>query len=285
MPIDRDALLAWEIPEITQAITARDAMLYALGVGYGCDPLDERELPFVYQERLRAAPTLAVILCYPGQWHAAPGTGITSSHVVQGTQWFRLEAPLQAPSTVRGRTRVTQVYDKGPGRGALVTTECSVRDAQSDAPLCTIGTTHYCRADGGFGGPPAPPGDAAPMPARPPDRVCELATLPQAGLLYRLSGDRNPIHVDPARARSAGFPRPLLHGRCTFGVAGRALLRELLDYDADRLKHMEARFAAPVYPGEAIKVEMWEEAHGACFRASVPQRDVVVLDRGRAEYR
>ena len=121
------------------------------------------------------------------------------------------------------------------------------------------------------------------MPERAADAVCDLHTLQQAALLYRLSGDYNPLHADPARARRAGYDRPILHGRCTFGVAGRALLRTMCNYDPGRLTAMQARFVSPVYPGDTIRTEMWRDGSNVRFRATVPQRGAVVLDYGTAE--
>ena len=283
MPIDCQELLNWDIPEVIQTITQRDAILYALGIGMGSNPVDPQQLKFVYEADLKTLPTMAVILCYPGQWHANPRTGIVSSHVVQGVQKFVIHRALPAVCTVRGKTRINGVYDKGAGRGALVTTECVVSDVASGNVLCTIGTTHFCRANGGFGGPGGP--DALPpgIPLRKPDVLCELETLPQAGLIYRLSGDRNPLHADPEYAKRAGFKAPILHGRCTFGVVGHAILKSLCGYDETRLKGMSARFIAPVYPGETICTEMWTEHNNVFFRARVKARDVVVLDAGVAE--
>lgn len=280
MAIDPHALLEWRIPEVTQTVTPRDAMLYALGLGCGADPCDPSELPFVYEAELRVLPTMAVVLCYPGQWHAAPGTGITSSHVVQGSQWFRIHEPLAVPCTVRGEPRITAVHDKGAGRGAIVVVECEVRDAADGRLLCTIGTSHFCRADGGCGSTASAPEPPPPMPSRAPDAVCDIATLPQAALLYRLSGDYNPLHADPERARRAGFDRPILHGRCTFGIAGRALLATMCGNDVRRLTAMEARFVAPVLPGETIATQLWREPEGVRFRSTVNGR--MVLDHGRA---
>jgi acyl dehydratase len=283
MTINAEALLAWDIPEVRQTITRRDAMLYALGVGYGSDPCDDRELPFVYEEQLLVPPTLAVTLGYPGQWHAMPGTGITSSHVVQGSQWFRITSPLTAPLEVIGKPRVTAVHDKGRGSGALVTVECTVYDASNSGVLCTLGTIHYCRADGGFGGAPPPRSQVEPMPERAADAVRDLHTSRQAALLYRLSGDYNPLHADPARARRAGYERPILHGRCTLGIAGRALVRTVCDYAPAKLTAMQARFVSPVYPGDTIRTEMWRNGSSVRFRATVPQRGAIVLNYGTAE--
>lgn len=283
MPIDHQTLLHWDIPEVTQTITHRDTILYALGIGVGSNPVDPQQLRFVYEADLGTLPTMAVTLCYPGQWHSAPGTGIVSSHVVQGAQKFVIHRPLPAACTVRGKTRVKGVYDKGAGRGALVMTECVVSEVASGNTLCAIGTTHFCRANGGFGGPGGPDTPPAEIPGRKPDVVCELGTLLQAGLIYRLSGDRNPLHADPEYAKRAGFKAPILHGRCTFGVVGHAILKSLCAYDETRLRSMSARFVAPVYPGETICTEMWMEGGDVFFRARVRDRNVVVMDVGVAE--
>jgi len=283
MPIDRHALLDWDIPEVTQTITQKDTILYALGIGLGSNPVDPQQLSFVYEAGLKTLPTMAVILCYPGQWHANPGTGIVSSHVVQGAQNFVIHRALPPACTVRGKTRVIGVFDKGVGRGALVKTECVVSDVSSGNLLCTIGTTHFCRANGGFGGPSGPDTPHPEFTHRKPDAHCELETLPQAGLIYRLSGDRNPLHVDPEYAKRVGFKAPILHGRCTFGVVGHGILKSLCGYDDTRLKRMSARFVNPVYPGETICTEMWVERSHVFFRARVKARNVVVLDAGVAE--
>ena len=280
MPIDCQTLLNWDIPEVTQTITQKDTVLYALGIGVGSDPSDSQQLRFVYEADLETLPMMAVTLCYPGQWHSAPGTGIVSSHVVQGSQSFVIHSPLP---TQCGKTRITGVYDKGVGRGAIVTTECVVSDVGRGNVLCTIGSTHFCRANGGFGGPSGPPLSLIQMPPRHPDVSCELETLPQMGLIYRLSGDYNPLHADPEYARRAGFKRPILHGRCIFGVVGHAIIKSLCDYRATLLRSMRARFVSSVYPGEVICTEMWREKECVFFRAVVRGRNVVVLDHGVAE--
>lgn len=283
MPIDHEKLVNWDIPEVEQRLTKRDTILYALGVGLGADPCDAAQLKFVYEENLVALPTMAVILGYPGPWHAHPDTGITRSHVVHGEQGFAIRKPLPVEGAIVGKTRVTGVLDKGKDKGALVMTECTVRDRVTDDVICTLTSTTFCRADGGFGGPPGPVKPAHPVPAAPPDHTCDLATLPQAALIYRLSGDYNPLHADPGYARKAGFRMPILHGRCTFSVAGHAILRTCCDYDPARLVSMEGRFSAPVYPGETIRTEMWRDGNVVTFRATVPARGATVLNNGRAE--
>ena len=283
MPINYEKLVNWRIPPVEQQLTKRDTMLYALGVGLGADPGDEHQLKFVYEPHLQALPTMAIILGYPGPWHADPGTGITRNHVVHGEQGFRIHRPLPVEGTVVGVTKVAGVVDKGKDKGALVMTECTVRDKASNETICTLTSTSFCRADGGFGGPGGPLRPVHPIPGRAPDAVCDLPTLPQAALIYRLSGDYNPLHADPAYARKAGFRMPILHGRCTFSVAGHAILKTCCGYDPARFGSMDGRFSSPVYPGETIRTEMWRDGDVVSFRSTVPARGVTVLNNGRAE--
>jgi acyl dehydratase len=285
VPIHYDNLLNWDIPEVRQRLTQRDTILYALGVGLGADPCDENQLRFVYEGNLLALPTMAIILGYPGPWHAHPGTGITRSHVVHGEQGFRILKPLPVEGEIAGKTRVTGVADKGKDKGALVMTECVVRDKAGGDAICTLSSTTFCRADGGFGGPAGPVTTPHPIPGKPAQHVCDLPVLPQAALIYRLSGDYNPLHADPAYAKKAGFRMPILHGRCTFSIAGHAVLKTLCGYDPARLCAMEGRFSSPVYPGETIRTEMWCDGNVVSFRSTVPARSVTVLDHGRAEIR
>ncbi|MBI1988610.1 MAG: MaoC family dehydratase N-terminal domain-containing protein [Betaproteobacteria bacterium] len=283
MPIDYEKLINWKIPEVGQQFTRRDTMLYALGVGLGADPCDASELKFVYEQNLQALPTMAIILGYPGPWHAHPDTGITRSHVVHGEQSFVIHRPLPVEGEIAGLTKVTGVVDKGKDKGALVMTECTVRDKAGGNTLCTLTSTSFCRADGGFGGPAGPAKTPHPIPATPPDAVCDLPTLPQAALIYRLSGDYNPLHAEPAAAQKAGYPRPILHGRCTFSVAGHAILKTCCGYDPARFRSMAGRFSSPVYPGETIRTEIWRNGSIVSFRSMVPARGVTVLNNGRAE--
>jgi acyl dehydratase len=283
LPLSYDKLVGWHIPEVEQTLTKRDTILYALGVGLGADPCDRDQLRFVYEENLRALPTMAIILGYPGPWHAHPELGITRSHVVHGEQGFTLHRALPVEGTVAGKTRITSVIDKGAGKGALVMTACEVRDKASGSLLCTLTSTSFCRADGGFGGPTGPTREPHVIPAIPAHAVCDLPTLPQAALIYRLSGDYNPLHADPVYAQKAGFKMPILHGRCTFSVAGHAILKTCCGYDPARFVSMEGRFSAPVYPGETIRTEMWRDGPTVTFRATVPARGVTVLNNGRAE--
>jgi len=177
--------------------------------------------------------------------------------------------------------------DKGAGKGALVYSVREISDKASGRLLATLTQTTFCRADGGFGGPKreTPPPHA--LPQRAPDLTCDLPTRPEMALIYRLSGDVNALHVDPEFAKAAGFPRPVLHGLASFGVAGHALLKTVCGYDPARLTAMAGRFSAPVYPGETIRTEFWRDNDKdlgvVSFRARVVERDVIAIDHGRAQ--
>ena len=283
MPIDYEKLINFKVPEVEQQLTKRDTMLYALGVGLGADPMDENQLKFVYEEKLLALPTMAIVLGYPGAWHRKGNTGVTASHVVHGEQGFRIEKPLPVEGAVVGRTEIEQVLDKGKDKGALIMTRTTVREKASGETVCTLTSTTFARADGGFGGPSGPTKPLHPIPERTADLTCDLPTLPQAALIYRLSGDYNPLHADPAYAKKAGFKMPILHGRATFSIAGHALLKTVCGYDPAKLKSMDGRFSSPVYPGEVIRTEMWVDGNVVTFRSTVPERSVTVLNNGRAE--
>jgi acyl dehydratase len=284
MPIDPEALRQWPIPDIEHSYTVRDTMLYALGLGYGADPMDEEQLRFVYEARLKALPSMAVVLGYPGFWIGDPGTGADWKKVLHGEQAIEIFKPLPTAATVIGRSRVTGLFDKGKDKGAVLVSERDVIDKCSGDLLCRLTSTTMMRGDGGFGGPSGPLPAPHPLPDRAPDQTVSIATLPQAALIYRLSGDYNPLHADPAVARGGGFEMPILHGLCTFGVVGRALLDAVCGNDPSKFRKMQVRFSAPVFPGETIVTEFWKEPGGVVsFRAKVKQRDLVVINNGRAE--
>jgi acyl dehydratase len=285
MPIVYDKLLALKIPEAEHTYTDKDTILYALGVGLGHDPMNRDELAFVYEKDLKPLPTLAAVLGYPGFWIRELDTGIDWVRLVNGEQGVMLHRPLAPQGTVIGRTRILEVVDKGTGKGALVYTERKVTDKASGELIATVTQTTFCRADGGFGGPPRETPPPHKIPERAPDLVCDLATRPEAALIYRLSADRNPLHVDPDVAKAAGFPRPILHGLGTFGVVGHAVLKSVCGYDPNRLASIAGRFSAPVFPGETIRTEMWRDGAVVSFRALVPERNVVAMNNGRAEVR
>lgn len=282
MALDPGRLLAFPIPEIRQRVSPRDVAFYALSVGLGQDPLDTRALAFVDPARgLKVLPTMATVLGHPGFWLADERTGVDAGQLVHGEQAVVLHRPLPTDGDIIGRTTVTGLVDKGAGRGALLYTEKTVTEATTGMLLATTQSTTFLRADGGFGkgqGEVRPP---HPMPTYEPDLVVDLPTRPEQALYYRLNGDDNPLHSDPAAAARAGFPRPILHGLCTMGVVCHALLRGLGEYDASAMRDVRLRFAAPVYPGESIRTEMWQDGS---FRARVLERDVVVVNNGRVAF-
>ncbi len=283
MPIVYDKLLALDIPEVAQTYTEKDAILYALGVGLGQDPTNEGELPFVYEANFKLLPTFAIVLGWPGFWARDLDTGIDWVKLVAGEQGLVLHRPLAPRGTVVGKTRVTEIIDKGAGKGALVYSERILSDRASGEKIATVTQTTFCRGDGGFGGPPreAPPVHA--IPERAPDLTCDLPSRPEAALIYRLSGDPNPLHVDPAVAKAAGFPRPILHGLATFGMASHAIVKSLCGYDPEKLTAIAGRYSAPVFPGETLRTEMWRDGNVVSFRTRVVERDVIALNNGRAE--
>jgi acyl dehydratase len=262
-------------------------MLYTLGVGFGLDPLDTRQLGFVYEKDLQAVPSMAAILGHPGLWMSDPRSGINMLKVVHAEQKLHLYRPLPVSGVVVAHPRVTRVVDKGAGRGALVAVERDVVDQAGGALLATVEQTSYCRDDGGFAT-EAQPGDtigdtALAIPERMPDMVCDLPTRPEMALLYRLSADRNPLHADPEAAQKAGFAEPILHGMATYGVACHAILKACCDYQAKRLQSLAVRFSSQVFPGETLRTEIWREDSHVVFQTRVIERDKIVLSNGRAE--
>ncbi len=282
MPIDYERLKNWPVQEIEHRYEVKDVILYALGIGCGSDPLDEDDLRFVYEDNIRVQPTFAVVLGYPGFWLKNPDTGVDWKRVLHGEQSVILHKPLPAAATVIGRTRVTEIVDKGAGKGALMFSDREVIDKESGELLATLTSTTVLRGDGGFGGPAGPVPEPHALPAEPPQLSLDLPTLPQAALIYRLSGDYNPLHADPNIARAAGFGRPILHGLCTFGVAARAILKACCGNEQSRLRKIQVRFSAPVFPGETIRTEIWRNGQSVSFRARVVERDAVVLNNGLA---
>lgn len=282
MALDYRHLMAYPVPAVEQHYTWRDSALYALAAGLGADPLDPAQLRYVYEPEMMALPTLATVLGYPGFWMRAPDVGIDWVRLVHGEQALEMHRPLPVQGHVVGETRVVGIADKGADKGAVVYTQRRLLDGGTREPIATLSMSTFCRGDGGCGGNDPAPYTLRATPSRPPDLSCDLPTLPQQALLYRLNGDLNPLHADPVVAARAGFARPILHGLCTYAVACHAVLRSVCDYDASRLKGLQVRFAAPVFPGETLRTELWREAGGAAFRVKALERDVVVLSHGWA---
>ncbi|HEX5650435.1 MAG TPA: MaoC/PaaZ C-terminal domain-containing protein [Steroidobacteraceae bacterium] len=282
MPVDPARLLALELPDHECAWTQRDCQLYALATGFGQDPIDERELRYVFEgPGFQVSPSAAVTLYYDDRWMRESGVDLAMS--LHGEQRQLFHRPIPPEGRGRVSSRITGIYDKGPGRGLLVVCEQVLRDARTGEPIATNVITNFARADGGIGYSSGTAPQPHAIPSRPPDAVVEAQTRPEQALLYRLCGDRNPLHADPATARAAGFARPILHGMCTYGFATRAVLQVACDYDASRLIGLGARLTAPVLPGDRVRTDLWLDGDTVSFRTSVPAREAVVLNNGRAD--
>ena len=280
---------------VRQRYTERDTMLYALSLGLGNDPLDPAALPFVFEGAaggLRTLPSQAVVLGYPGFWAREADTGIDWVKLLHGEQRMRLHRPLPASADIVGHNRITHLTDKGAGKGAIMVTERRLETAEGEL-LATVQQVSFLRGDGGYseldGGQPSD----APLPAlrpTPEDQAPHFtdtqAIRPEAALLYRLMGDFNPLHADPAVAKAAGFERPILHGLASYGLVTHALVRQCAEHDPARLRALDIRFTAPVFPGETLVTEIWrttENPNHYQLRARVLERDKVVLSHGWAE--
>ena len=277
-----EAVLNWEFEKLEHQYSQIDTMLYALGLGFGSDPCDKKELPFVYEEALVATPSMAVVMAYPGFWLKNPATGINWQKILHGEQWLEIYKPLPSQGTVTSQTKIDHIADKGADKGTVIYTSRDIIEQSSGETLARVSMSTFCRGDGGFGGENKSGPTPATIPDREPDEICQLSTLPQQALIYRLSGDFNPLHADPDVATSVGFKRPILHGLATYGLACRAVLKTQCDYDVSRLKALSVRFSAPVYPGETVQFKLWKEESDVRFQAFVPERNVMVLNNGRA---
>jgi len=284
MPADLNRMLGRSTVIAPFAYDDRDVLLYALSIGMGQDPLGAAELPFVLEtQTLHVVPTLGSVLGTAAQeqgllWH---GGLLDPASIVHGEERLELLRPLPPAGVLSGRKWVCDVVDKGPGRGAILTVRKKLHLADG-LPLIVCDQRIFVRGGGGFGGGAGQFTDLAAVPTRAADCTITLTTRPEQALLYRLNGDRHPLHADPAFARRAGFDRPILHGLCTYGIACRAVLAAACGYDETRLRSIATRMTAPVYPGDRVVTEVWNDGDNVAFRARVPERDATVLDCGVA---
>ncbi|MFT5133008.1 MAG: acyl dehydratase [Gammaproteobacteria bacterium] len=281
--LDYKKILNWPFEPVVQSYTEKDSMLYALGLGFGSNPCDAKELQFVYEKGLRTFPTMGVVLGHPGAWLSDPGSGVDMTKVLHGEQSLYNHKPLPVEGTIVARTKVLNVIDKGSDKGAVIITERKLTDEQSGELYSTQLSTIMARGNGGFGGPETSIPKPHVVPERDADEVVNIQISPQAALLYRLSGDYNPLHADPGLAKKVGFDAPILHGLASFGVAARAVLQACDVDDADRLTSIALRFSKPVYPGETMSTEVWQDGDEISFRSKVIERDLVVLNNGKVE--
>lgn len=276
-------LLALAPRETTATHDERDVILYALAVGAAAIRNPAESLRFTYEPRLQVLPTMAVVLASPGFWLAEPQYGVNWKRVLHAGQTLTVHRPLPVAATLLSRLTIEDIYDRGD-KGALLYSRRDIHD-ESGTLLATEKRTTLLGGDGGKGGRTNTPPMAQAMPDRSPDMIEQASTRPDQALLYRLCGDRNPLHADPAVASQAGFHTPILHGLCTYGIVGHALLRSLCDDDPARFRNLECRFTAPVYPGETVLTEIWREGRGrVAFRAKALERDAVVVNFGRFDY-
>ncbi len=286
MPIIYPDILSEESARREFSYSSRDAILYALGIGLG---EDEGDLPFVYEKDLQVVPTAATVLSGTIMPALTPGNGRRKStldfaKVVHGEQKTVLHRPLTAGDALFTQTRTIGAYDKGPERGAIIVTETRWSD-KGDRDVATLTNTFFARGDGGFGGPASLEASQYSPPDRAPDHSIKISTRKDQALLYRLSGDSNPLHADPEAARLAGFPGPILHGLCTYGITCRAILQAVVDNDASRIFSHQVRFSAPVYPGETLRIDLWVEGDAVQFEAVALDRNVTVIRSGRTVLR
>ena len=278
-----EKILAHQFKDIEFTATPRDCMLYALGIGVGMRPEDQRDLQFTYEDGLKFFPSYVNVICHPGAWITAPEFEVSWVKLLHGEQSFINHRQPEPGKTYVGSYKLIGVIDKGEGKGAMMYLQKELREKGSNDVVSTVTSTYVLRGDGGSGGTMGEAPKIHAIPETAAQATCALPTLPQAALIYRLSGDYNPIHASPAIAKKAGFERPILHGLCTFGVATRAILQTWCDDDPAKLKSVNLRFSLPVYPGETIVTEMWKDGNIISFRAKAKERDAVVLNNGRAE--
>jgi acyl dehydratase len=283
MPINYDELMALKNLGQKYAYSDREVMLYAYGIGMGADPMDERELAFVNEASaisrpLKVVPTFASVAA----WGASPGEmNLNRVMVVDGERDIAFHRPLPVTANLLVDSRVLAVFDKGKDKGAVIRHQTVLKNEKGEA-LATLVASRFARGDGGFGGPSEGQPEPHKVPTRAPDKSIDIPTRPDQALIYRLCGDRNPLHSDPEFARRAGFPKPILHGMCTFGITCRGILQTFADYDPAAFRQHAARFSSPVYPGETVTLDLWRDGNVISFEARVKARDAVVIRNGKA---
>jgi acyl dehydratase len=282
MPLNYERIMAYRAAEIPVAYEPRDCIIYALGIGLGMDPMDPGQLRFVYEKALTAFPSMAVVL----GWHGPlrdPAFGLEQRMMVAAGLKLVLHEPLPTEAKLTARLHVREVIDRGAGSAAIIET---TRDllAPDGRVVATVDSSTLARKHGGFGGKVTEIAPPHQVPATAPHQVIDLPTPPNLALIYRLAGDMNPLHADPGHARAVGFERPILHGASTFGIGTHAVVRHI-GYRAERLAAIEARFVRPVFPGDTLRTEIWQEGDRISFQCGVHGRDGLVLTNGRAVLR
>lgn len=280
MTLDYDRLMATTIVDLPFSYSDTETMLYALSVGFGRDPLNVDELAYVAESGggLKTLPSMATALV-PDMF--PPDLGWDYSQVLHAEQRLKLFRPLPVAADLLINKRVVNVFDRGPNAGAMLLFEVEGRLAKSEAVLFSLGNTIIARGDGGFGGSPGKGPPPHRVPRREPDLACDIVTRRDQALLYRLNGDRNPLHSNPEAAKRVGFEVPILHGLCTYSVACHAILKTICAYDHTLISGFDARFSAPVLPGDTITTEMWQDGTIVSFQCTVKARNSTVIKNGK----
>lgn len=281
MPLDYEKLCAIHFKNETRRYDEKDTILYALSIGFGADASNQRELEYVCEclkGKLKAVPTFATVLVRTAGDIDLPG--INHELLVHGDQRLRIDNPLPPRASVLADTRVVGIFDKGRDKGALLLVETSLR-LEDNTPLATSTTGLFLRGDGGFGGTSEGAPKPHPVPDREADFTTPIHTAPNQALIYRLNGDRNPLHADPEFAARAGFDRPILHGLCSYGLACRGVIQYICDYDARRIREFDARFSSPIFPGDVLEMEFWRGNETVSFRVRNKESGRTVVNNGR----
>ena len=283
---DHSKLIGQVIDQQDTQISFKDTILYALSLGLSANPQDEKQLKYTYEENLETLPGMSMVLAYPGFWISQPEYGFEWQKVLHAEESFEIHNPIPPEAKLFGKTTIESIVDRGAEKGCFIYSKKELFLKDKKTLLATVMSNTLARGDGGFAngsGDQKKTNTTLSIPDRRPDITCDLPTLAQSALIYRLCGDLNPLHADPKVARVAGFEAPILHGRCTMGVAMHAIIKTCCDYDAKRLRSMQVRFSAPFMPGETLRTEIWQEDNSLLFRATSVERGVVVLNNGGAQ--
>jgi acyl dehydratase len=285
MPIDPDKARGARLPDSESAYTQEQVILYHLGLGAGENATDPKELEYTYEKNLKVLPSFAVIPAFGsmGGIGNIPGLQFNLAMLLHGEQEIILHEPLPTAAKLVTGAHIPEIYDKG--KAALVILESEAKDAESGKPLFTNRFSLFIRGEGGFGGDSGPKaGNQAPD--RAPDGVIERKTLPQQALIYRLSGDKNPLHADPEFAKMGGFDKPIIHGLCSYGITCKAIVDEVLGGDVSRVSRYQARFAGVAFPGETYRVKYWKDGDQRILvEAESVERDAKIITNAVIELR
>lgn len=276
MPFDVAQAMAAELPSVGFSWEPDDVILYHLGVGAGAKWTDAAELQYTFEQNLKVLPTFAVIPVFATAGGAlkARGIDVKPLSIMHGEHEIVLNGPIPTQAAVRSDCRISGIYDRGSG--AVIEIEVATHATDTDELLFTNIWSLFVRGEGGFGGEPGPKNEVV-LPERAPDGAVDVPVLPQQAQIYRLSGDRNPYHIDPETASKAGFDQPILHGLCSFGMICKAVVDEMLEGDVTRVARYRSRFAKPVLPGETIDVSFWRDGNRILIGSETRQRSTPVL--------